>query len=181
MPVKGFGSFPALEELKQFSNRQERVWLLPDPWDPQMKVLDGAVTLKKIRGSWLLDLSFVSCFSRMSVKPPSRPYWGIASVVPFKSSLSACSRIGMVNIGVVFTSRSPCWLCGFWRRSKCCWSRRVSSFSPSLSAVSHIVAKALLWILECFNVEGPRVLESLSMVSNFSVHLVFGMLLLGVA
>jgi len=49
MPARGFGQWPIAEDAKrQFSNMYDMVYDLPLPWDPQMKVDQGVLVLKKI-------------------------------------------------------------------------------------------------------------------------------------
>ncbi|KAK2601191.1 hypothetical protein N8I77_010658 [Diaporthe amygdali] len=45
IPVSGCGNSFAAEVNRLFSSKHDSVWLLPDPWLPQMNVLEGAATL----------------------------------------------------------------------------------------------------------------------------------------
>lgn len=90
-----------------------------------MKVLEGAAILWKIRGSCFEDVLvaiFSSSLRKTSASPASKPYClnvGTKSPALFTS---ACSRIEVVNIGVVVASSSSCWT-AFLLRS-CIWEVR---------------------------------------------------------
>jgi len=134
--------------MRQFSSRQERVWLLPDPCEPHMKALDGAEMLKNKRGSSggedteIFVPPPVISFSKMLEIPAKNPYWLISCL--------ECLRTGIVKIGEAVTS---CWswmTVSVLRSARWAASNLSSSFSSKdLSIGFGVVATVVEAVVFC--------------------------------
>jgi hypothetical protein len=132
--------------IKQFSSRQDRVWLLPEPWEPQIKALEGAEILKNSRGSTgrlgREASGFPPAFeSRTLDKPAKKPYW--------LKRLLEWSRTFFVNKGVLDTS---CWFCkleSLLRSAICAAKSRASSVCAiAFGAASAGIGALGFWVVD---------------------------------
>lgn len=94
MPVSGRARAPSLlDGMRQFSRKQDSEWLLPEPWLPQMKMLEGVVTLKN-------SPSLLEIFSSKVLElAPRRAYCENAGLLEFAGSDLAYFQTGRVKSG----------------------------------------------------------------------------------